>query len=184
MTMDTLNLGGNIFYLTCHVFLIMPQIYWGVRHKTWGYLFGMSCGHVLDMVGFAARIRMHFGQTGFVTLFDFVALILQATGGSMLGSDERDTINVGLKVIKAGLAAHLAGVSIFVFLATECWLPENETTIMLLEGMIIVIATSALAIGHPGPSFQGCYQDADFQLKKSGDVEDASKSDDNSSELL
>ncbi|KAF5708557.1 RTA [Fusarium mundagurra] len=282
MTMDNPNLGGNIFYLTCHALLIVPQIYWGIRHKTWGYLFGMFCGHVLEMVGFAARIRMHFGQGGFLTyiiaitigpaffsaaiylclariitvygqsysrfsprvytitfmLFDFVALVLQAAGGSMLGSDERHTINVGLQVMKAGLAAHLAGISIFVILACELafrifrrqegWEPkfrqlqrswrfnlfiscltiatitilirtsyrvaelsagyhsafaENESAFMLLEGMLIVIATTALAIGHPGPSFQGRYQDADFQLKRAGDVEDASKSDYNSLEI-
>ncbi|KAF5559151.1 RTA [Fusarium phyllophilum] len=282
MTMDTPNLGRNIFYLACHAFLIMPQIYWGIRHKTWGYLFGMFCGHVLEMVGFAARIRMHFGQSGFLTyivtitighaffsaaiylclariitvygqsysrfsprtyiitfmLFDFVALVLQATGGSMLGSDERDTINVGLKVMKAGLAAHLAAISIFVILASELafrifrrqegWYPkfrqlqrswrfnlfltclaiatvailirtsyrvaelsagyhsafaENETAFMLLEGMMIVVATTALAIGPPGPSFQGRYQDADFQLKKAEHAKDASESDYNSLEL-
>ncbi|KAF4949578.1 hypothetical protein FSARC_13443 [Fusarium sarcochroum] len=282
MTMDTPNLGGNIFFLTCHAFLIVPQIYWGIRHKTWGYLFGMFCGHVFEIVGFASRIRMHFGQDGFLTyivtitigpaffsaaiylclariitvygqhysrfsprtytitfmLFDFVALVLQAAGGSMLGSDERDTINVGLKVMKAGLAAHLAAISIFVLLASELafrifrhqqdWdskfsnlqrssrfkmflvgltiatvtilirtayrvaelsagyhsaLAENETAFMFLEGMMIVIATTALAIGHPGISFQGRFKEADFQLKKSGDVEGATKSDYNSLEL-
>ncbi|KAF5647011.1 RTA [Fusarium tjaetaba] len=234
------------------------------------------------MVGFAARIRMHFGQSGFLTyiititigpaffsaaiylclariitvygrsysrfsprtytitfmLFDFIALVLQATGGSMLGSDERDTFNIGLAIIKTGLAAHLAAISIFVILASELayrifrrqedWDPkfhqlqrswkfnlflscltiatvtilirtsyrvaelsagyhsalaENETAFMLLEGMMIVIATSALAIGHPGPSFQGRYQDADFQLKKEDHAEEASKSDCNSQEL-
>lgn len=52
-------------------------------------------------------------------LFDFVALVLQAAGGSMLGSDDRDTLSVGIKVMKAGLAAHLAAISIFTILATE-----------------------------------------------------------------
>ncbi|KAM0081144.1 phospholipid-translocating ATPase rsb1 [Fusarium odoratissimum] len=282
MTVDTPNLGGNIFYLACHALLIVPQTYWGIRHKTWGYFFGMFCGHAFEIVGFAARIRMHLGQDGFLTyivtitigpaffsaaiylclariitvygrhysrfsprtytitfmLFDFVALVLQAAGGSMLGSDERDTINVGLKVMKAGLAAHLAAISIFVILASELafrifrrqedWDPkfrqlqrssrfnlflacltiatvsiltrtsyrvaelsagyhsalaDNETAFMLLEGMMIVIATTALAIGHPGTSFQGYYQDADFELKKAGDVEDATKCDYNSLEL-
>ncbi|KAJ4250979.1 phospholipid-translocating ATPase rsb1 [Fusarium torreyae] len=274
--MDTPNLGGNIFYLACHAILIILQVYGGIRHKTWGYLFGMFCGHAFEIVGFVARIRMHFGQDGFLTyivtitigpaffsaaiylclariitvygqhysrfsprtytitfmLFDFVALVLQAAGGSMLGSDEQDTINVGLKVMKAGLAAHLAAISIFVILASELafrifrrqddWDPkfrqlqrslrfnlfmaclkiatitilirtayrvaelsagyhsalaENETAFMLLEGMMIVIATTALAIGHPGTSFQGRYKEADFQLQKTGDVESPTKFD-------
>ncbi|KAM0550760.1 hypothetical protein ACHAPJ_008825 [Fusarium lateritium] len=283
MTMDTPNLGANIFYLACHALLIVLQTYWGVRHKTWGYLFGMFCGHAFEIVGFAARIRMHFGQDGFLTyivtitigpaffsaaiylclariitvygqhysrfsprtytitfmLFDFVALVLQAAGGSMLGSEEQDTINVGLKVMKAGLAAHLAAISIFVILASELafrifrrredWDPkfcqlqrssrfnlsltcltiatitilirtayrvaelsagyhsalaENETAFMLLEGMMTVIATTTLAIGHPGTSFQGHYKEADFKLKKTGDVESTTKSDYSSREVL
>ncbi|KAH7156020.1 RTA1 like protein-domain-containing protein [Dactylonectria macrodidyma] len=282
MTMDTPNLGGNVFFLACHASLIAPQLYYGIRHRTWGYLFGMFCGHVLEIVGFASHIRMHFGQDGFLTyivtitigpafftaavylclarviavygqhysrfsprtytitfmLFDFVALVLQAAGGSMLGSDMQDTINVGLKVMKAGLAAHLAAISIFVILASELafriargkdkWNPkfsqlqgswkfnmflacltiatvtilirtayrvaelsagyhsklaENETAFMFLEGTMVVIATASLAISHPGICFQGRWREADFQLKKSGSVYGAAKSDQCSLEM-
>ncbi|KAF4448069.1 RTA-like protein [Fusarium austroafricanum] len=274
MTMENPNLGENVFFLACHALLILSQIYNGIRYKTWGYLFGMFCGHVFEIVGFAARIRMHLGGDGFLTyivtitigpaffsasiylclariiavygqrysrfsprtytitfmLFDFVALVLQAAGGSMLGSDDRDTLNVGIKVMKAGLAAHLAAISIFTVLATEIafrvayrqdrWNPkfsqlqqsgkfkaflicltiatftilirtayrvaelsagyhsrlaENETVFMLLEGSMIVIATTAMAITPPGVSFQGQWDEANFRLKKSEDSKDDTK---------
>ncbi|KAH6956081.1 RTA-like protein [Fusarium avenaceum] len=250
MTMENPNLGGNVFFLVC-------------------YLFGMFCGHVFEIVGFAARIRMHLGGDGFLAyivtitigpaffsasiylclarivavygqrysrfsprtytitfmLFDFVALVLQAAGGSMLGSDDRDTLSVGIKVMKAGLAAHLAAISIFTILATEIafrvayrqdrWnhkfsqlqksrkfkaflicltiatltilirtayrvaelsagyhsrLAENETVFMLLEGSMIVIATTVMANTHPGVSFQGQWDEANFRLKNSQDT--------------
>ncbi|OBS22523.1 hypothetical protein FPOA_08860 [Fusarium poae] len=164
-------------------------------------------------------------------LFDFVALVLQATGGSMLGSNDRDTINVGLKVMKAGLATHLAAISIFTILATEIafrvayrqnrWNPkftqlqhswkfkiflicltiatftilirtayrvaelsagyhsklaENETVFMLLEGSMVVIATTAMAVTHPGVSFQGQWDQANFRLKKTEDARNSTRS--------
>lgn len=66
MTMENPNLGGNVFFLVCHALLLLPQVYQGIRYKTWGYLFGMFCGHVFEIVGFVARIRMHLGGDGFL----------------------------------------------------------------------------------------------------------------------
>lgn len=64
MTMDNPNLGGNAFFLACHAILGLSQLYYGIRHKTWGFLFGMLCGHILEIIGYAARIQMHFGESG------------------------------------------------------------------------------------------------------------------------
>jgi hypothetical protein len=60
------NLGGNAFYLACHATLLLPQVWLGIRHKTWGFLFGMFCGHVLELLGYSARVHMHNGGTGFL----------------------------------------------------------------------------------------------------------------------
>ncbi|KAF4464987.1 RTA [Fusarium albosuccineum] len=163
MTMDIPNLGGNAFFLACHAVLLFPQIYLGLRHKTWGFLFGMFCGHVLEIIGYVARIRMHNGEDGFlmyivtltigpaffsasiylclariITVYgegfsrfsprtytitfmisDFIALVFQAAGGSILGGDDPTMTDTGLAIIKTGLAAHLAAISIFVILASE-----------------------------------------------------------------
>ncbi|KPM38205.1 hypothetical protein AK830_g8351 [Neonectria ditissima] len=66
MTMEIPSLAPNAFYLACHAVLILPQIFLGIRYKTWGYLFGMFCGHVLEIVGYVARVQMHNGKDGFL----------------------------------------------------------------------------------------------------------------------
>ncbi|KAI8677535.1 hypothetical protein NCS56_00643700 [Fusarium sp. Ph1] len=265
MTMDIPNLGGNAFFLTCHALLILPQIYYGIRHKTWGFLFGMFCGHVLEIIGYVARIRMHFLHDEFlmyivtltigpaffsaaiylclariITVYgegfsrfsprtytitfmisDFVALIFQAAGGAILGGEDPAKTDAGLAIIKTGLAAHLAAISIFVILAGElgfrihrnrdAWNPNfrelqrswrfkmfliclaaatlcilirtsyrvaelsggydselanDETAFMILEGAMIVVASACLLAGHPGVCFEGRWEEADFQLRK------------------
>lgn len=50
---------------------------------------------------------------------DFVALILQASGGAILGGKDQSTTDAGLAIIKTGLAAHLVAIAIFVMLAAE-----------------------------------------------------------------
>ncbi|KAJ3547533.1 hypothetical protein NM208_g1462 [Fusarium decemcellulare] len=143
MTMDIPNLGGNAFFLACHVVLLFPQIYLGLRHKTWGFLFGMFCGHVLEIIGYVARIRMHNGEDGFLmyivtltigpaffsaSIYLCLARIITVygegfsrftAGGSILGGDDPTMTDTGLAIIKTGLAAHLAAISIFVILASE-----------------------------------------------------------------
>ncbi|KAK7429079.1 phospholipid-translocating ATPase rsb1 [Neonectria magnoliae] len=165
MTMDAPSLVPNAFYLACHAVLLLPQVFLGIRCKTWGFLFGMFCGHVLEIVGYAARVQMHNGNGGFlpyiVTLTigpaffsaaiylclariisvygenlsrfsprtytitfmvsDLVALVLQASGGAILGGDNtsKSTLDAGLAIIKTGLAAHLVSIAIFIALAAE-----------------------------------------------------------------
>ncbi|KAF7563969.1 hypothetical protein G7046_g142 [Stylonectria norvegica] len=163
MSMDTPNLGGNAFYLICHALFLIPQVSLGIRYKTWGFLFGMLSGHVLEILGYTARVRMHFGNDEFlmyiVTLTigpaffsasiylclariiavygetlsyfrprtytitfmvsDFIALILQASGGAMLSGDNPTNMKAGLAIIKTGLAAHLAAIAIFAALSAQ-----------------------------------------------------------------
>ena len=76
-----------------------------------------------------ARILSVFGQhlshfkprTYTITFMvsDFIALVLQASGGAILGGDDTTKADLGLAVIKAGLGAHLAAMCIFILLATE-----------------------------------------------------------------
>lgn len=65
MTMDNPNLGANAFYLSCQAVMLIPQLFLGIRCKTWGYLFGMGCGHVLEIIGYLARIQIHYGHDQF-----------------------------------------------------------------------------------------------------------------------
>lgn len=54
------NLAGNALYLAIFSFLILPQVYLGIRHKTWGYLTAMLGGLILEVLGYVARVQMHF----------------------------------------------------------------------------------------------------------------------------
>jgi hypothetical protein len=65
MTMDNPDLGANAFYVACHAVMLAPQLFLGFRYKTWGYLFGMFCGHALEIIGYVARIQMHYGHGQF-----------------------------------------------------------------------------------------------------------------------
>ena len=52
-------------------------------------------------------------------LSDFIALVLQASGGAILGGNDKSKTDLGLAVIKTGLAAHLIAIAVFVMLAAE-----------------------------------------------------------------
>lgn len=60
------NLGGNAFYLASYAALLPPQVYLGFRYRTWGFLFGMFSGLLLEVIGYTARVQMHFGQEKFL----------------------------------------------------------------------------------------------------------------------
>lgn len=60
------NLEGNAFFIAAYGALLLPQIYFGIRHRTWGFLFGMFAGGLLEVIGYVARVQMHFGQKKFL----------------------------------------------------------------------------------------------------------------------
>lgn len=59
-------LGGNLFFLIAFSILTPIQIYFGIRHKTWGFLFGMFCALVLEILGYASRVGLHYGNDLFL----------------------------------------------------------------------------------------------------------------------
>ena len=54
------NIGGNAFFISIFALALFFQVFAGIRYRTWGYLVGLFCGLVLEIVGYAARIRMHY----------------------------------------------------------------------------------------------------------------------------
>ena len=64
------TLAGNAIYLAIFSALLVAQGFLGIRYKTWGFLVGMVCGMVLEIVGYAGRVMLHdniFGRDNFVT---------------------------------------------------------------------------------------------------------------------
>ena len=54
------NLAGNVFYAAIFGLLLLAQTALGIRYKTWSFMFGMCAGLVLEVVGYAGRVLMHY----------------------------------------------------------------------------------------------------------------------------
>ncbi|EQB46069.1 Sphingoid long-chain base transporter RSB1 [Colletotrichum gloeosporioides] len=66
------TLAGNALYAAIFGLLLVAQIALGIRYKTWGFMVGMVCGLILEVVGYAGRIMLHDNP------FDFNNFIMQA----------------------------------------------------------------------------------------------------------
>jgi hypothetical protein len=51
--------GGNLAFAIIFGAVIVPQIGLGAYYKTWGFMIGMVCGLILEVLGYAARIMLH-----------------------------------------------------------------------------------------------------------------------------
>ena len=63
------NFGGNVFFAAFFGVAIIPNIYLGVRYKTWGYMAGMVIGCLLEVLGYAAKLMLRnnpWSTTGFL----------------------------------------------------------------------------------------------------------------------
>lgn len=47
------SLGGNAFYVAIFAIALVCQLVLGIRYRIWGFLVGMFCGLVLEIVGYA-----------------------------------------------------------------------------------------------------------------------------------
>lgn len=54
------NVGANVFYLILFVITLVVNLYFGISHRTWSFLILMVFGSILEVVGYAARIQLHF----------------------------------------------------------------------------------------------------------------------------
>lgn len=51
--------AGNTMYAAAFGLLLVAQLGLGIKYKTWGFMVGMICGLVLEVVGYAGRIMLH-----------------------------------------------------------------------------------------------------------------------------
>jgi len=54
------TLAGNALYLAIFALLLFIQTFLGIRYRTWGYFGAMVGGLILEIVGYGARVKMHF----------------------------------------------------------------------------------------------------------------------------
>ncbi|GJP97234.1 hypothetical protein CBS115989_6515 [Aspergillus niger] len=272
------SLPGNIFYLAVFSALLIAQLILGIRYRTWGYLTGLFGGLLLEIIGYAGRIQMHYNPFKFnpyleylicltiapallsasiyicltriiiiygaeisrlkpktyTYLFvfcDLVSLILQAAGGAITSTadaDQADLAQTGIDIMIAGLASQVVSLVLFMGLCADfayrvwknpgklngdfrmrevrrsmVWkgilgglslatvtifirsvfrvaelkggfhsrLANDEVDFMVLEGAMIVLATLALTVLHPGFCFDGLWKQTKWSRVKAGDVD-------------
>ena len=54
------SLGGNAFYLALFALILIIQIGFGFKWRTWAFTGPMFGGLVLEVIGYAARVQMHY----------------------------------------------------------------------------------------------------------------------------
>ena len=59
------TLAGNALYLGLFALMLVVQVFLGIRYRTWGFLVGMIGGLVLEIIGYAGRIQLHFNPFPF-----------------------------------------------------------------------------------------------------------------------
>lgn len=52
------KLGGNVFFLIAYSLFFLPNVYLGIRYRTWGFSFGVLSGLFLEIHGYVARVVM------------------------------------------------------------------------------------------------------------------------------
>jgi hypothetical protein len=54
------SLAGNALYLALFAIILLIQGGLGVYYKTWTYMIAMCAGLLLEVLGYAGRIQMHY----------------------------------------------------------------------------------------------------------------------------
>ncbi|OOF89857.1 hypothetical protein ASPCADRAFT_519604 [Aspergillus carbonarius ITEM 5010] len=66
------SLAGNAFYLAVLVALLIAQVGLGIRSRTWSYLAGLFGGLVLEIIGYAGRLQMHYNPFRFDPYLEYL----------------------------------------------------------------------------------------------------------------
>lgn len=77
----TPSLPGNVLYISLFGVMLLFQVIIGIRWKTWGYLVGMFGGLVLEIVGYAGRIQLHYNPFLFNAFLEYDSVV-QSHGDS------------------------------------------------------------------------------------------------------
>ncbi|OQE17698.1 hypothetical protein PENFLA_c023G07224 [Penicillium flavigenum] len=69
------SLAGNAFYLGIFAVLLVAQVVLGIRYRTWGYLAGLFGGLVLEIIGYAGRLQMHYNPFRFDPYLEYLVCL-------------------------------------------------------------------------------------------------------------
>jgi hypothetical protein len=59
------SLPANATYLSFFALILLAQIGLGCRYRTWGFMAGMFCGVLLEVLGYIGRVQMHYNPFKF-----------------------------------------------------------------------------------------------------------------------
>ncbi|KAF2717580.1 RTA1-domain-containing protein [Polychaeton citri CBS 116435] len=71
------DFGGNVFFCVWFGLLIIPQLYFGIKHRVWGYMISMIIGLVFEIVGYVGRLQLHdnpWSDNGFLIYLIFLTI--------------------------------------------------------------------------------------------------------------
>ncbi|KAJ5138295.1 uncharacterized protein N7515_003143 [Penicillium bovifimosum] len=66
------SLAGNAIFVAIFALLLVAQIVLGIRYRTWAYLAGLFGGLVLEVIGYAGRIQMHYNPFRFDPYLEYL----------------------------------------------------------------------------------------------------------------
>ncbi|KAF4982361.1 hypothetical protein FZEAL_2013 [Fusarium zealandicum] len=55
---DYFNLGACIFFVIAYSLALVPQLYFGIRARTWSFTVWLTIGTIFELMGYASRIIM------------------------------------------------------------------------------------------------------------------------------
>ncbi|KAF4453689.1 hypothetical protein F53441_3698 [Fusarium austroafricanum] len=55
---DTFTLGACVFFVVAHALALLPQLYFGIKAKTWSYMVWLAIGTLFELIGYSGRIVM------------------------------------------------------------------------------------------------------------------------------
>jgi hypothetical protein len=54
------TLFGNAFYIAIFIILLGVHIFQGIYYRTWTFMSAMIGGLLLEIIGYASRVQMHY----------------------------------------------------------------------------------------------------------------------------
>ncbi|KAM0553087.1 hypothetical protein ACHAPJ_007635 [Fusarium lateritium] len=55
---DTFNLGGCVFFVVAHALALLPQLYFGIKARTWSFTVWLAIGTIFELIGYCGRVVM------------------------------------------------------------------------------------------------------------------------------
>jgi hypothetical protein len=68
------TVAGNTLYAVLLALILIAQVGLGVWYRTWGFMAGMFCGLVLEVIGYAGRIMLHSNPFNFNSFLVYVLM--------------------------------------------------------------------------------------------------------------